>query len=96
MESNGKEITIIDNEALEKNIKIIINQTTYNYDEAKEQLLSQNNDVMKVIRKYLGVKVKKKEITSVNQEIYKQMRFKLDDTMRDFNTRKENNETRIK
>lgn len=96
MESNGKEITIIDNEALEKNIKIIINQTTYNYDEAKEQLLSQNNDVMKVIRKYLGVKVKKKEFTSVNQEIYKQMRFKLDDTMRDFNTRKENNETRIK
>ena len=71
MESNGKEITIIDNEALEKNIKIIINQTTYNYDEAKEQLLSQNNDVMKVIRKYLGVKVKKKEFMSREVRTYR-------------------------
>ncbi len=30
------------------------------------------------------------------QEIYKQMRFKLDNAMRDYNERKENNETKLK
>lgn len=97
MESIGKEISIIDNDVLEKNIKIVMNQTTYSYDESKQFLLSFNNDYMKVIREYLGVKEQKpKTITSVNQEIYKQMRVKLDGCMRDFNVRKEKNETRLK
>jgi hypothetical protein len=96
MESIGKEISIIDNDLLEKNIKIVMSQTTYSYDESKQFLLSYNNDYMKVIREYLGVKTSSKKITSVNQEIYKQLRVKLDSCMRDFNIRKENNETRIK
>ena len=97
MESIGKEISIIDNDLLEKNIKIVMNQTTYSYDESKQFLLSNNNDYMKVIREYLGVKQQApKTISSVNQEIYKQMRVRLDSCIRDFNIRKENNETRIK
>ena len=95
MESIGNEISIINNDALEKNIKIVMNQTTYSYDESKQHLLSSNNDCMKVIREYLGVKTVPKAITSLNQEIYKQMRCKLDSNMRDFNIRKENNQTKI-
>ena len=38
MESIGKEISIIDNDLLEKNIKIVMSQTTYSYDKSKQFL----------------------------------------------------------
>ena len=80
------------------NIDIILRQTNYSKEEAREKLLENNNDYIAVIKSYLGVKkeVDKPGITSVNQEIYKQLRFKLDSAMRDYTFRKDNNETRLK
>jgi hypothetical protein len=41
----------------------------------------------------MGITEKKiPPIKSVNQEIYKQLRYKLDSSMREYNIRKENNE----
>ena len=53
---------------------------------------------MAVIRAYFGITEKKTPpaIESLNQEIYKQMRYKLDGVMRDYNVRKENSETKLK
>ena len=80
------------------NIDIILRQTNYSKEEAREKLLEYNNDYIAVIKAYLGVKkeVNKPDITSVNQEIYKQLRLKLDSAMRDYTLRKDNNETRLK
>ena len=48
-----------------------------------------------MIRNYLGLAEKKAlPVKSVNQEIYKQLRSRLDDNMRDYNARKERGETK--
>jgi len=85
-------------ESLSTNIDIILRQTNYSEEEARDKLFEYNNDYIAVIKAYLGVKkdASKPEIKSVNQEIYKQMRFKLDSAMRDYTVRKDKNETRLK
>ena len=85
-------------DSLSNNIDIILRQTNFSEEEAREKLVEHNNDYVAVIKEYLGVKQQapKPEIKSVNQEIYKQMRFKLDSAMRDYAVRKDNNETRLK
>ena len=91
-------ISFVETDSLSNNIDIILRQTNYSEEEAREKLFEYNNDYIAVIKSYLGVKkvAAKPEIKSVNQEIYKQMRFKLDSAMRDYTVRKDNNETRLK
>ena len=91
-------IAFVETDSLTNNISIILRQTNYSEEEAREKLFEHNNDYVAVIKAYLGVKkdTSKPEIKSVNQEIYKQMRFKLDSAMRDYTVRKDNNETRLK
>ncbi len=91
-------IAFVETDSLSNNIDIILRQTNYSEEEAREKLFEYNNDYVAVIKAYLGVKkgASKPEIKSVNQEIYKQMRFKLDSAMRDYTVRKDNNETRLK
>ena len=44
----------------------------------------------KVIKKYLNIPEKKNEVVkSIQQEMYKQMRIKLDDSIKDFNLSQE-------
>ena len=65
-------------------------QTDYNFEKAKEKLIEHKYDYLKVIKEFLGVKDKKPAIVnSKNQEIYKQIRHKLDTSMREYNERKE-------
>lgn len=91
-------IAFVETDSLSNNIDIILRQTNYSQEEAREKLFEYNNDYIAVIKSYLGVTkdAAKPEIKSVNQEIYKQMRFKLDSAMRDYTVRKDNNETRLK
>ena len=91
-------ITFVETVSLSNNIDIILRQTNYSKEEAREKLLEYNNDYIAVIKAYLGVKkdAPNPGIISVNQEIYKPMRLKLDSAMRDYTVRKDNNETRLK
>lgn len=60
-------------------IKIIQSQTDYTEESAIALLEKHNNDHIKVIREYLGLKdPEKPEIKSVNQEIYKLLRKQID------------------
>jgi hypothetical protein len=61
-------------------IQIIMNQTSYTKEEAIEKMELFNNDHIKVIKEYLGVsdKSQKSKSKSLNQEIYTQIRQKLD------------------
>lgn len=85
----------VETEDLSKKIQLILGQTDYTEEIARDKLEEFKYDELKVIRAYLGLPDKKEApIKSVNQEIYKQMRYKLDDNMRDYNARKERGETK--
>jgi len=86
MEDN---INFIPQDEIKKKIDIITRQTNYTELEASEKLNEYSYDHIKVIKHFLGIPEKKEIITSVNQEIYKQLRLKLDKNMREFNERKE-------
>lgn len=63
-------------------ISIICNQTNYTQEEAKEKLILFNNDYICVIKDFLNIPIeKKKNIESLNQEIYKQIRLKLNESI---------------
>jgi hypothetical protein len=83
-------ITIIcESEASEK-IQMIMRQTDYNVDVARDKLIECNDDPIKVIKEYMGIVEKPKAVSkSLNQEIYRQLRHKLDDSIRDFNAKQD-------
>jgi hypothetical protein len=77
-------ISFFNNDDIEKHIKFVTSQTNYTQDEAIMHLKQNNGDYIKVIRTFMGLPEKPKlmKIKSVNQEIFKQMRLKLDETSR--------------
>jgi hypothetical protein len=80
---------------MDDSIQLILRQTDYTEEQAKEKLIEYDNDPIKVIRAYLGVTEKKAlPVKSVNQEIYKQLRYKLDSAMREYHERVEKGEAK--
>ena len=79
-------ISFFSNDDLEQHVKKVMSQTNYSEEEAREKLRLFNCDYMKVLKDYMGIPEKKEEpkIKSVNQEIYKQIRLKLDNSMREY------------
>jgi septum formation topological specificity factor MinE len=83
-------VTFLENDKIDEHIQIIMRQTDYDFETAKQKLEEYNYDYLTVIKKYVGVAEKKEpHVKSVNQEIYKQIRHKLDASMREYNERKE-------
>jgi len=75
---------------IDDRIQIIMRQTDYSLEEASEKMQLFDNDHIKVIKSFMGIVEKKAPpIKSVNQEIYKQLRHKLDDSMREYNSKQE-------
>ena len=65
-------------ERIEELVQMIMRQTEYTANEANEKLEECEYDHIKVIKNYLGIVDKKEpKIKSVNQEIYRQLRAKL-------------------
>lgn len=59
-------------------VKIIMNQTTYTEQEARDKLAFHNNDIYKTLREFMSIpEPATKKITSVNQTIYKEIRKNL-------------------
>ena len=64
-------------------------QTDLDENIIKIQLEENDYDYMKVIKNYYNVPKKEEEkIVSINQEIYKQIRHKMDNIMKEYNKRK--------
>jgi len=67
----------------EEFIEQVCRQTDYSRDLAISKLAEYEQDVVKVVREYLtGSSIKKevvKKMTSVNQQIYKEIRTMMDD-----------------
>lgn len=71
---------------IDNQISIIQGQTNYSQIEAREKLFEFKMDHIKVIKHYLNIPEKKEpNIKSIQQEMYKQMRLKLDDSIKEFN-----------
>jgi hypothetical protein len=86
-------ISFIETEDITNKVQIILRQTDYSEEIAREKLKEANFDHILVIKSFLGITEKKAPIIkSRNQEIYKQLRYKLDSSMREYNVRKENSE----
>lgn len=87
MEDNSKSIFLTEWEEL---IPVIIRQTDYSEEDVRKYLIEYNGDHISVIKKYMGVEKKvEKPITSINQEIYKQIRTQLDTSMKEYNALQE-------
>jgi len=77
--------------SFDNKVEMITRQTNYTIEEAREKLISYDNDEIKVIKHFLGVKEKtEKPITSINQEIYKQLRYKMNASIKDYNNKNTN------
>ena len=78
---------------LDNHIELILRQTDYTKDIAIQKLQHHNNDPLKVIKEYMGIlpsAEKKAPVKSLNQEIYKQIRSKLDTSMREYREKNQN------
>jgi hypothetical protein len=79
-------ISFFSSEDITKHLSIVLTQTNYTEEEAIIKLKLHNGDYMKVIREFMGIPEKKTEIKSksLNQEIYRQIRHRLDATMQEY------------
>ena len=79
-------ISFFSNDDLELHLEKVMSQTNYTKEEALEKLKLFNCDYMRVLKDYMGIPEKKEptKIKSVNQEIYKQIRSKLDNSMKEY------------
>lgn len=72
----------------EEKIGQISRLTTYSREEIIEKLEKYNGDTTSVIREYMGINTKKDDNkiknNQLNQEIYRQIRRTLDDSMRQY------------
>lgn len=79
-------ISFFSNDDISQYVKKVMSQTNYTEEEAIEKLRLFNCDYMRVIRDYMGISEKKEEkkVKSINQEIYRQLRTKLDSSMKEY------------
>jgi len=74
-----------------ENIDIVLRQTNYTKEIAIQKLQEHNNNTINVIKEYMGVKPaeKKTPVKSLNQEIYRQIRLKLDTSMDEYRAKQD-------
>ena len=88
-------ISLVETELIDEKIQMVMRQTSYNEDIAREKLIENDFDEIATIKSYLGIPKKKvSHVKSINQEIYKQLRIKLDSNMQDYKDRAEKGEAR--
>ena len=79
-------MTFVCEEEMTEKVGIVVRQTNYSADIAREKLIMANMDHIKVIKEYCGITEKKAPpVKSLQQQIYKEIRHRLDDSIRDFN-----------
>ena len=77
MDKDSK-IAFVSNEELEERIQLVMRQTDYTQDVAREKLTACNYDAIKCIKAYMGISEKKTPAqVSLNQQIYRELRTQL-------------------
>ena len=80
----------------DEQINMIMRQTDYTKEISEQKLKEHNNDIMSVMREYMGPsKIGSKPASSkfsVNQQIFKEIRGMMDDASKTYQNKKENEE----
>ena len=88
-------ISLVETDHIDEKIQIVMRQTDYSENIAREKLKEHNFDEIATIKAYLGITEKKSlPVKSVNQEIYKQLRSRLNSNMKDYQSRVEKGEVK--
>ena len=88
-------ISLVETDKIYEKIQKIMRQTDYSENVAREKLKEYNFDEIATIKAYLGITEKKAlPVKSVNQEIYKQLRSRLNSNMKDYQSRVEKGEVK--
>ena len=88
-------ISLVQTDDIDEKIQKIMRQTDYSEAKSREKLKEFNFNEILAIKEYFGITNKKPNpIKSVNQEIYKQLRNKLDTSMRDYKVRLDKGEAK--
>lgn len=83
-------LTMICEEELEEKIGMVQRQTDYSKEVAREKLLEKQLNPILVIKDFLGIPEKKPErVVSVQQAIYKQLRSKMNSSIKDYNEKQD-------
>lgn len=83
-------ICLVGTDEIDSKIQIILRQTDYTEETAREKLKQFDYNEIRVIKNYFGITEKKPpSVKSVNQAIYKQLRSHLDSAMKDYRDRTE-------
>ena len=78
MDNKESKIAFVSNEELEERIQLVMRQTDYTQEVAREKLTAHNYDAIKCIKAYMGITEKKTPTqVSLNQQIYRQLRTQL-------------------
>ena len=78
-------ISFFSNDDFDKYLPNVMSQTNYTQEEALNQLKLFNGDYIRVIKNYMGIPEKKEtKVKSLNQEIFTQIRTKLDKSIKDY------------
>lgn len=77
----------------ERFVRVLMKQTEYNEEQARESLEKNNYNVPESIREYMGYKKEKKEYKpkTINQGIFKEIRDVMDDASMRYERKKEYN-----
>ena len=77
-EDKDSKIAFVSNEDLEERIQLVMRQTDYTQEVAREKLTACNYDAIKCIKTYMGIPEKKTPSqVSLNQQIYRELRTQL-------------------
>jgi hypothetical protein len=88
-------ISLVETDQIDEKIQKVMRQTDYSENVAREKLKEYNFDEIATIKDYLGITEKKAlPVKSVNQEIYKQLRSRLNSNMKDYQVRVEKGEVK--
>jgi hypothetical protein len=88
-------ISLVETDQIDEKIQKVMRQTDYSENLAREKLKEHNFDEIATIKAYLGITEKKAlPVKSVNQEIYKQLRSRLNSNMKDYQSRVEKGEVK--
>ena len=91
----GDNISLVETDQIDGKIQKVMRQTDYSKEVAREKLKEYNFDEIATIKAYLGITEKKAlPVKSVNQEIYKQLRSRLNSNMKDYQSRVEKGEVK--
>ena len=82
-------ISLVETDQIDDKIQIILRQTDYTAEKAREKLQEFAFNEIAVIKDYFGITEKKapEPVKSVNQAIYKQLRIHLDGAMKNYRER---------